>query len=120
MTIDQLLPWFGWTRPIPHPSATSTNVEVVRLRFLMPRFYFEILERDGSITDGEGDFASLDDAKVEAGRMLADVAADGLPCPPMNMVSIQILGDAREPLWEARLAYKEIDKAAISASQSCD
>lgn len=79
----------------------------------MPRFYFEILERDGSITDGEGEFGSLDEAKVEAGRKLTDVAADGLPCPPMNMISIQILGEARDPLWEARLSYEEIDKATI-------
>jgi hypothetical protein len=31
--------------------------KVLRLRFLMPKFYFEISERDGSITNGEGNFA---------------------------------------------------------------
>lgn len=87
----------------------------------MPKFYFEILERDGSVTEGEGDFASLGEAKIEAGRMLTDVAADGLPCPPMNMISIEILGESREPLWEARLSYEEIDKAAIiSAAKNSD
>jgi hypothetical protein len=86
----------------------------------MPQFFFEILERDGSITNSQGDFGSLEDAKAEARRTLADVGADGLPLPPLNMVSVQILDGTNQPVWEARLVLDEIDKAAMISAGAPD
>ncbi len=79
----------------------------------MAKFNFEIMERDGSLTESQGTFASFEEAKAEACRTLANVAADGLPLPPMNMVSVQILDEVMKPLWEARLVLEEVDKAAV-------
>lgn len=76
----------------------------------MPSFYIQILERDGSVTDNESEFHSVEEAKAEAYRALANVAADGLPTQPLNMVSVEVLDDEKRPIWEARLLYEEIDK----------
>lgn len=45
----------------------------------MPKFYFQLLDRDGvGATETGYEFASIDAAKAEARRVLAEMAAEGL------------------------------------------
>ncbi|MBX5165057.1 MULTISPECIES: DUF6894 family protein [unclassified Rhizobium] len=77
----------------------------------MPKFYFELLDRDGVGTTETGyEFASIEAAKAEARRVLAEMAAEGLPSEPLNMLSVELFDESRRPLAEIRLILEEIAK----------
>lgn len=77
----------------------------------MPHFYFTTIAGDGTIqAQIPAEFANLNLAKIEARRMLANLASDGLPREPLDMMSVQIYDEEHKPLVEYRLALQEIIK----------
>jgi hypothetical protein len=80
----------------------------------MPTFYFRIIDRDGDgPIETAFDFANVDLAIVEARTALAEIAADGLPAGPLNLLSVEVFDETRRPLREIRLILEEIDKSCI-------
>jgi hypothetical protein len=70
----------------------------------MPKYYFTLLDQEGSNTSEIGYVFENDEAaKAEALRILADMASEGLPCPPMNMISVEVYGEDRNRVIETRL-----------------
>ncbi|OWV70164.1 hypothetical protein ATY77_19180 [Rhizobium sp. R634] len=76
----------------------------------MPKFYFQLFDRDGVGSETGYEFESIEVAKAEARRVLAEMAAEGLPAPPLNMLSVELFDDSRSPLAEIRLILEEIAK----------
>ena len=77
----------------------------------MPKFYFQLLDGDGvGATETGYEFASIKAAKAEARRVLAEMAAEGLPAEPLNMLSVELFDESRRPLAEIRLILEEIPK----------
>ena len=77
----------------------------------MPQFYFTTVAGDGTIQSQiPGEFDDLELAKLEARRILANLASDGLPREPIDMISVEIYDADRRPLSEIRLALQEIVK----------
>ncbi|MCJ9695259.1 hypothetical protein MOV76_27110 [Rhizobium sp. PRIMUS64] len=77
----------------------------------MPKFYFQLFDRDGAgATETGYDFDSIEAAKTEARRVLAEMAAEGLPTAPLNMMSVELFDENRRPLAEIRLILEEIAK----------
>lgn len=77
----------------------------------MPQFYFTTVAGDGTIQSQiPGEFETMELARIEARRMLANLASDGLPRGPLDMMSVEIYDEDRKPLVEYRLALQEITK----------
>lgn len=77
----------------------------------MQQFYFTTVAGDGTIqSQVPGEFADEELAKIEARRILANLASDGLPREPLEMMSVEIYDADRKPLFELRLALQEIVK----------
>jgi hypothetical protein len=64
----------------------------------------------GGLTETGVHFDTVEQALAEAHRALAEMAADGLPNPPLNMISLELLDEHRKPIREMRLIFEEIDK----------
>lgn len=65
----------------------------------MPRYYFDIVDSEGTFTDDTGlDFASMDDAITEARRALADLMRDALRDTDSDGVAINIRDVAEGPV----------------------
>ncbi len=75
------------------------------------RYILEVM--DGS---GEGpvsmmiDFESEDEAVREAHVALAEMARDGLPKEPVNMMSVELFDEHKRPITELRLTFEIISK----------
>ncbi|RUM21475.1 hypothetical protein EFQ99_26995 [Rhizobium vallis] len=77
----------------------------------MPKFYFRLFDRDGAgATEMGHDFASVEAAMAEARRVLAEMAAEGLPAAPLNMFSVELFDESRKPVTEIRLILEEISR----------
>ncbi|OLP52480.1 hypothetical protein BJF92_02570 [Rhizobium rhizosphaerae] len=77
----------------------------------MALFYFRVLDRDGdAASESAHEFASLAEAKAEARRALGEMAADGLPGAPLNMMSVEVLDAEHRSLVELRLLVEEVPK----------
>jgi hypothetical protein len=77
----------------------------------MPQFYFTTVAGDGTINSQiPAEFADTELAKLEARRILANLACDGLPRDPPDLMSVEIYDADRKPLFELRLALQEIVK----------
>ncbi|UVD55485.1 hypothetical protein NE852_15445 [Rhizobium sp. Pop5] len=77
----------------------------------MPKFYFRLFDRDGAgATEMGHDFASVEVEKSEARRILAEMAAEGLPSAPLNMFSVELFDESRKPVTEIRLILEEITR----------
>ncbi|PCK83641.1 hypothetical protein CPT32_28050 [Rhizobium sophoriradicis] len=77
----------------------------------MPKFYFQLFDRDGAgVTETGYEFETVEAAKAEARRVLAEMAAEGLPAAPLNMLSVELFDESRRPLAEIRLILEEIAK----------
>jgi hypothetical protein len=77
----------------------------------LPQFYFSTVAGDGTIQSQiPAEFDDTDFAKLEARRILANLASDGLPREPPDMMSVEIYDADRKPLFELRLVLQEIVK----------
>ncbi|WP_064695931.1 DUF6894 family protein [Rhizobium aegyptiacum] len=76
----------------------------------MPKFHFQLFDRDGVGTETGYEFESVEAAKAEARRVLAEMAAEGLPTAPLNMLSVELFDESRKPIAEIRLVLEEIAK----------
>lgn len=77
----------------------------------MPRYYFASIDRDGLIPpERTYEFANDVEAIAEARRALAEMALDGLPKEPMNMLSVEVFDEKRQPIMEVRLTLETIPK----------
>lgn len=77
----------------------------------MQQFYFTTVAGDGTIQSQiPAEFENADLAKLEARRILANLASDGLPREPLDMMSVEVYDADRKPLFEFRLALQEIVK----------
>ncbi|MBW9118100.1 hypothetical protein JNB88_31290 [Rhizobium cauense] len=77
----------------------------------MPAYFFQIIDRAGGPTESSFEFDSEEAAIEEARRALTEIAADGLPKGPLNMLSVEVFDEHKRPLREIRLILEEIDKA---------
>jgi hypothetical protein len=77
----------------------------------MPRYYFASMDRDG-VTPPERtyEFANDFEATEEARKALAEMALDGLPQAPMNMLAVEVFDEQRRPIIEVRLTLETIPK----------
>ena len=75
------------------------------------RYFLEVT--DGS---GEGpvsmsiDFESEEEAVREAHVALAEMARDGLPKEPVNVMSVEVFDEHKRPVTEVRLTFEIIPK----------
>jgi hypothetical protein len=77
----------------------------------MTRFYFSVVSGTDDIrSDLPVDSATLDLAKLEARRLLGQMATTRLAADPYEMMSVEIFDASGTPLTELRLIYQEIDK----------
>ncbi|MDB5524528.1 MAG: hypothetical protein JWM58_2291 [Rhizobium sp.] len=77
----------------------------------MTTFYIQALGRDlNGPVEAILDCSTIDDAKAEARRVLAEIAAGGLPKNPMDMLSVELFDVDHRPIMEVRLILEEIDK----------
>jgi hypothetical protein len=74
------------------------------------KFFFQILDEEGSLVETSGEFATVENAKIEARRALAESAMDGIPGPPLNMYSVELFDEERHAIIEYRLLYEEVAK----------
>jgi hypothetical protein len=80
----------------------------------MPRYYFSSIDRDGvSPAERTFEFANDLEAAEEARKALAEMALDGLPGEPMNMLSVEVFDEARQPIVEVRLTLETIPKSPV-------
>jgi hypothetical protein len=79
----------------------------------MPKFFFQVIDRTSpEPTELSHEFPSLEDAKKEARLALAEMACEGLPEAPLNMISVELFDENRVPIAEFRLLLEEIPKTA--------
>ena len=77
----------------------------------MPKFLFQVIDRTNpEPTEVAHEFPSLDDAKREARLALAQMACEGLPEAPLNMISVELFDEDHVPIAEFRLLLEEISK----------
>ncbi|MBW9054591.1 DUF6894 family protein [Rhizobium mesosinicum] len=77
----------------------------------MQKFFFQVIDRTSpEPAEVAHEFSSLDDAKREAKLALAQMACDGLPEAPLNMISVELFDEDRAPIAEFRLLLEEISK----------
>lgn len=77
----------------------------------MPKFFFQVIDRTSpEPTELAHEFPSLDDAKREARLALGEMACEGLPEAPLNMISVELFDENRIPIAEFRLLLEEIPK----------
>jgi hypothetical protein len=62
------------------------------------KFYFQIADDEGYPVETSGDFPTVENAKIEAGRALAQSAVDGRPGPPLNLYSVELFDEQRRPI----------------------
>ena len=76
------------------------------------RYFLEVM--DGS---GEGpvnmsiDFESEEEAVREPHVALAEMARDGLPKEPVNLMSVELFDELKRPITELRLIFEVIPKS---------
>ena len=73
----------------------------------MPRFFFDIHDNQGSHIDDAGhEFASLDEVREEAQRLLPDLARHEIPQDGEHRSFIVLVRDERgKPVYSATLTY---------------
>jgi Domain of unknown function (DUF6894) len=75
----------------------------------MPRYFFDLRDHDGVVTDEEGmELPSLDAVQEEAARALADMARDEVPLAgngPARHMAIEVRDDDG-PVLHARFTFE--------------
>ncbi len=83
----------------------------------MPKFFFQVIDRTGAEpTEFALEFPSLDDAKQEARRALAEMASEGLPAEPLNMLAVELFDENKVPITELRLLLEEVPKLRLDVA----
>ena len=73
----------------------------------MPHYYFDVTDDKGSYTDDTGiEYATLERAKVEAARALAEIARDRVPGPHRLVFFVCVRDERKDPLFEVRLTIE--------------
>ena len=81
----------------------------------MPKFYFQLLDGTGQdAVESEFEFDNFEVARSQAKSALGEMAREGLPEDPSNMMSVEILDGDRNPLLEIRLTFDEIWKPGLT------
>lgn len=81
------------------------------LRETMPKFYFKVIDREGTLpADEPYEFADIVEASEQARLALTEMATDGLPNPPTNMLAIEVQDEDHRPLIEMRLVLEILSK----------
>ena len=76
----------------------------------MSDFLFTTISGTDVVTQIPVSCADLEQAKVEARRVLASMVGERLADDPCEMVSVEIFDATERPLIELRMMYQEIDK----------
>jgi hypothetical protein len=78
----------------------------------MARYYFDVFDDRGSVTDIEGiPFATIEGAKAEASGALAEIARDRLPGPDRLVFLVAVRDERKDPLFEVRLTIEVLRPA---------
>jgi len=73
----------------------------------MAHYYFDVTDDEGSFPDDIGiDYSSLEGAKAEAARALAEIARYRAPGPDRLMFMIAVRDERKHPLFEVRLTLE--------------
>jgi hypothetical protein len=70
----------------------------------MGRYFFDVYNSDGQVLDEEGQaFSSRDRARLEAIRILHDVARDEMPDRDLVKLTVKVRGENGAQVFEASL-----------------
>ena len=79
----------------------------------MPIFFFDHRDGDRHYLDDEGmEFASVELARIEATRALAEAAKDVLPGTERRELAIEVFDEMRQPLFRTALWFEVQDLVA--------
>ena len=82
------------------------------------RYYLEVMDGSGeSPVSMTIEFESEEEALREAHVALAEMARDGLPKEPVNMMSVELFDDRRCPIAELRLTFEVIPKSSTGTPE---
>jgi hypothetical protein len=71
----------------------------------------------GSVTDVEGiQFATIEEAKAEASRALAEIARDRVPGPDRLIFLVAVRDERKHPLFEVRLTLEVLRPAGATVN----
>lgn len=74
----------------------------------VPRYFFDTRDNDTFVEDDEGlEFDSLEAAKIQAAKCLADLARDVLPGSLKRMLAVEVR-DERQPVLRAMLTFEAV------------
>jgi hypothetical protein len=83
----------------------------------MGRYYFDVTDDRGSVTDVEGiQFATIEEAKAEASRALAEIARDRVPGPDRLIFLVAVRDERKHPLFEVRLTLEVLRPAGATVN----
>ena len=75
----------------------------------MARYYFDVTDDKGSYPDAIGiRFATIEGAKAEATRALAEIARDRVPGPDRLVFIVAVRDERKDPLFEVRLTIEVV------------
>jgi len=78
------------------------------------RYYFDVTDDAGSFSDETGiDYATLEGAKAEASRALAEIARDRVPGPDRLLFVVSVRDERKQPLFEVRLTIEVFVRQAL-------
>ena len=81
----------------------------------MARYYFDVTDDEGSFPDEIGiDYASLDAAKGEASRALAEIARDRVAGQDRLVFIVAVRDQRKHPLFEVRLTIEVLRPPSVS------
>jgi hypothetical protein len=73
----------------------------------MARYYFDVTDDKGSFRDADGiQFPTIERAKQEAARALAEIARDRVPGPDRLVFIVLVRDERKEPLFGVRLTIE--------------
>jgi hypothetical protein len=73
----------------------------------MPHFYFDVRDGDSLVQDEEGlSFPSIEAARDEATRALAEMANDASPNAYVREMAIEVRDEGKEPLLRTVLRFE--------------
>jgi hypothetical protein len=79
----------------------------------MVRYYFDVTDDEGVFPDDTGiEYGTLEQAKVEAARALAEMARDRVPGPERLIFIIAVRDERKNLLFEVRLTIEVLHVAA--------